>query len=160
MDWHKRFRSEACTLGLAATDKDAALAEVVRGLVTARQLAPELAADALGALRAREEVASTGVGMNVAIPHVRLDGLAEAVCSLALAPRGIDWGAVDGEPVRLLFVVLRPSERTDRHDPADHLEMMRWIARMARDPEFRAAALRAATRTELLALLAEPRAAR
>jgi PTS system nitrogen regulatory IIA component len=160
MDWHKRFKSKACTLRLKAATKDGALDEVVGGLVAAGLLAAELAADAQNALLAREEIASTGVGMNVAIPHVRLDGLDEAVFSLALAPEGIEWAAVDGQPVHILFVVLRPGEATDRHDPEDHLEMMRWIARLARDADFRAFALRAKNRTEILALLKEMSSAR
>jgi mannitol/fructose-specific phosphotransferase system IIA component (Ntr-type) len=160
MEWHKRFKTKACILRLAASDKEAALTEVVRGLVGAGALERDLAGDALGALLAREETASTGVGMNVAIPHVRLDGLQEAVCSLALAPDGIEWAAVDGEPVQILFVVLRPGEATDRHDPEDHLEMMRWIARLARDADFRAFALQVKNRTELVGLLKEMRSTR
>lgn len=160
MDWHKRFKTKACTLKLAAGNKESALGEVVRSLVAAGLLSAELAEDALGALLAREEIASTGVGMNVAIPHVRLDGLEESVCSLALAPDGIEWAAVDGEPVQILFVVLRPGEATDRHDPEEHLEMMRWIARLARDADFRAFALRAKNRTEMLALLKEMKSVR
>jgi len=158
MDWHRRFKVKACSLRLAAKDKHAALAEVVRGLVASSALDAALEESALTALVNREEIASTGVGMNVAIPHVRLEGLEEAVLSLALAPAGIPWAAVDGEPVQILFVVLRPSEATDRHDPEDHLEMMRWIARLARDPDFRSFALHVKTRTELVALLAEMKA--
>ncbi|MEZ6014015.1 MAG: PTS sugar transporter subunit IIA [Planctomycetota bacterium] len=153
MEWHKRFDSEAGTFRLTATDKASALAEVVRGLVDVAALDPALADDALATLLAREEIASTGVGMNVAIPHVRLHGLQEAVCSLSIAPAGIPWAAVDGEPVQLLFVVLRPGEATDLHDPEDHLEMMRWIARLARDPDFRAVALQAESRQALMGLL-------
>lgn len=160
MHWHKRFKTKGCILGLTALDKGSALREVVQNLVQAGLLAEELAPDAIATLLAREETASTGVGMNVAIPHVRLPGLTEAVFSLALVPGGIEWSAVDGEPVKILFVVLRPGEASDLHDPEDHLEMMRWIARLARDPDFRAFALTARTRSELLALLSEKKATR
>ncbi|MEO0661232.1 MAG: PTS sugar transporter subunit IIA, partial [Planctomycetota bacterium] len=103
----------------------------------------------------REELASTGVGMNVAIPHVKVDGLQEAICSLSVSPEGIEWRAVDGEPVHILFTVLRPGGATDQHDPEQHLEMMRWIARLARDPDFRGFALQARTKAELVGLLKE-----
>jgi len=160
MHWHKRFKTKGCILRLSALDKGSALREVVQNLVRAELLAEDLAPDAIATLLGREETASTGVGMNVAIPHVRLPGLSEAVLSLALSPSGIEWSAVDGEPVKILFVVLRPGEATDLHDPEDHLEMMRWIARLARDPDFRAFALEAKTRSALLALLAEMKASR
>jgi len=160
MHWHKRFKTKACILRLSALDKASALREVVQNLVQTELLPRDLAGDAVAALLGREEVASTGVGMNVAIPHVRLAGLSEAVLSLALAPAGIEWTAVDGEPVKILFVVLRPGEASDLHDPEDHLEMMRWIARLARDADFRAQALEVTTRAELMALLTELKATR
>ena len=78
MDWHKRFKSKGCSLKLAAQDKEAALSEVVDNLVKGGVLDAALAEDAKSALLSREEMASTGVGMNVAIPHVRLEGLDEA----------------------------------------------------------------------------------
>ena len=155
MDWHKRFKSKGCSLKLAARDKATALAEIVDNLVKGEVLDGALAEDAIAALLSREDMASTGVGMNVAIPHVRIEGLDEAVCSLSICAEGIEWAAVDGEPVQILFTVLRPSEATDRHDPDEHLEMMRWIARLARDSDFRNFALQATKKSELVALLRE-----
>lgn len=160
MDWYKRFKSKACSTRLAATDKDAALAEVVRNMVDARVLASEHADAAYAALIAREDLASTGVGMNVAIPHVRVDGLQESVSSLSLAPDGIEWAAVDGQPVQILFTVLRPNEATDLHDPEDHLEMMRWVARLARDSDFRSFALSVKSKAQLIDLLKEKKSLR
>ena len=92
MDWHKRFKSKGCSLKLSARDKETALAEVVDNLVKGEVLDAALAEDAKAALLAREEMASTGVGMNVAIPHVRLDGLEEAACSLSVCADGHRMG--------------------------------------------------------------------
>ena len=111
--------------------------------------------DARGALKAREELASTGVGMNVAIPHVKLEGLEEAIFSLSVAPDGLEWQAVDGAPVQIVFVVLRPDVETEEYDPERHLEMMRWIARLARNEDFRRFAIGSKNRTELVDLLKE-----
>ena len=68
---------------------------------------------------------------------------------------GIDWAAVDGELVQVLFTVLRPSEATDNYDPEEHLAMMRWVAGLARNPDFRSFACQAQTRTDLVDLLKE-----
>ena len=155
MDWYKRFKSKACILKLKATSKEEALDEVAAQLESAGLLDTVLGEAARKALHAREELASTGVGMNVAIPHVRVEGLQEAICSLAVTREGIDWQAVDGAPVHILFTVIRPVEATGLHDPEEHLEMMRWIAKLARDADFRAFALQAKTKAELVGLLKE-----
>ncbi|MEL6430478.1 MAG: PTS sugar transporter subunit IIA [Planctomycetota bacterium] len=155
MDWYKRFKSKACILKLKASTKVDALGEVVDQLISSKLLEGDLEDAARKTLLEREELASTGVGMNVAIPHVKVDGLQEAICSLSVSPEGIEWRAVDGEPVHILFTVLRPGGATDQHDPEQHLEMMRWIARLARDPDFRGFALQARTKAELVGLLKE-----
>ena len=106
-------------------------------------------------LAAREELGTTGIGMGVAIPHVKLKGLRSAVCSLSIHSDGLDWQAVDGAPVQILFTVLRPDQAGDEHDPERHLEMMNWIARLAREGDFRSFAIRSKTKTDLVNLLKE-----
>ena len=59
-------------------------------LASSKLLPAALEDDARAALQAREELASTGVGMNVAIPHVKLEGLEEAIFSLSVAPDGLE----------------------------------------------------------------------
>jgi mannitol/fructose-specific phosphotransferase system IIA component (Ntr-type) len=150
MHFWKRFEPQACSPSLRATEKEALLAELVTGLAGARALVGELVPRALAALVERERVASTGVGHGVAIPHVRVHGLAEAVASLSIHRRGVEWGAVDGEPVQIVFAVLRPYRRGDRHDPVAHLEFMRWVARVAHSSDFRRKALAARSSEELV----------
>ena len=60
--------------------------------------------------------------------HVKLLGFDSVVCSLVVLEQPVEWMAVDGGPVDIVFTILRPEDRTDDHDPEDHLEMMRWIA--------------------------------
>jgi PTS system fructose-specific IIC component len=155
MNHWKQFKPKACSVHLKACSKEEALAEVVKNLVEAEVLRGDLAADAERALLERERTASTGVGMSVAIPHVKLAGLDRAVCSLSVHRQGISWEAVDGAPVQLLFTVIRPDKKSTQHDPDRHLEMMRWIARLGRDADFRRFAVRVKTKTELVDLLRE-----
>jgi mannitol/fructose-specific phosphotransferase system IIA component (Ntr-type) len=155
MNYWQQFKPKACCIHLQATTKEDALAEVVGNLVQADVLESLLAEDAQKALLERERTASTGVGMSVAIPHVKLAGLDRAVCSLSVHPDGIPWEAVDGAPVHLLFTILRPDATSSVHDPEQHLDLMRWIARLGRDGDFRRFAVRAKTKTELVNLLKE-----
>lgn len=155
MTFWKHFKAKSCSMQLDGTTKEEVLASAVRTLVEGGSLPPELEVSALTALVARERTGSTGVGMNVAIPHVKLAGLDRVACGVCLRPGGVEWAAVDGQPVQIFFVVLRPDQAGDHHDPDKHLEMMRWIARLARDGDFRSFALRVKTKTELVDLLKE-----
>ncbi len=151
----KLFRPSACVIRLKAIDQEEIFQEIVSTMVKAEQLSADLEASALRALGERERMASTGVGMGVAIPHVRLDGLERVAVSFSTHGDGVDWRAIDGAPVQLFFTVLRPAEASAQHDPDKHLEMMRWISRLSRHEDFRRFALGAKNRTELVDLLRE-----
>jgi mannitol/fructose-specific phosphotransferase system IIA component (Ntr-type) len=155
MNHWKQFKPKACSVHLKAKSKEEALAEVVENMVLAEVLPRALAGEAEGALLERERTASTGVGMSVAIPHVKLAGIDRALFTLSVHRSGLAWDAVDGAPVQLLFTVIRPDKKGLQHDPDKHLEMMRWIARLGRDGDFRRFAVRVKTKTELVELLKE-----
>lgn len=155
MDFWRLFTSKHCTTTLVGPTKDAVLAEITDLLIAGGGLDAALRADTLKALLGREKLGSTGVGSHVAVPHVKVRGLDRAVCSLAIHPAGLAWAAVDSQPVHVVFTILRPEKAGDAHDPERHLEMMRWISRLSRDPDFRAFAMRVKTKAELLGLLEE-----
>lgn len=155
MTFWKLFKAKSCSLTLSGTTKDEVLVELVDALIEGGSIEADLRADVLKALRDREDLATTGVGQNVAIPHVKIGGLERAVASLSIHPAGVEWAAVDGEPVQVLFTVLRPAEEGPQYDPETHLEMMRWISRLSRERDFRSFALQATTRTQLVDLLKE-----
>ena len=155
MSFWKQFKPKACSIALKSDEKEAVLNEIVECMVKGGVLDDGLAPSTNAALIEREQLASTGVGQNVAIPHVKVAGLTKAVATLSIHHDGVEWAAVDGERVHIFFAVLRPDEPTDQHDPETHLEMMRWIARLSRDRDFRSFALQAKTRTELVDLLKE-----
>ena len=155
MNFWKHFKPKSCSAGLKATTKEDALSEIVTNLVKGGILPGDLEQDALTALTEREELASTGVGMNVAIPHVKLPGLDKVACSLSVHKEGLEWAAVDGAEVNIFFTVLRPEGASADHDPETHLEMMKWIARLGRESDFRRFAIAATTKTELVDLLKE-----
>ena len=81
--------------------------------------------DVYEALIAREKLGSTGFGNGIAIPHCRLKGCETPVSALLHMEKPIDFDAIDGAPVDLLFVLLVPQAATDAH-----LELLRQIASM------------------------------
>ena len=97
-------------------------------------------------LLAREALGSTGIGEGIAIPHPRnpivldVERPAIALCFLT-AP--IEFGALDGEPVRILFSLVSPTVR-------EHLQLLSRLAFALRDPSFKAAVAREAARDEIL----------
>ena len=96
------------------------------------------------ALIAREKLGSTGFGNGIAIPHCRLKGCESPVSALLHLEAPIDFDAIDGAPVDLLFVLLVPEAATDAH-----LELLRQIASML-DREDVRKRLRAASSDEAL----------
>ena len=155
MSHWKQFKPKSCSVHLKAADKAEALREVIDNLIKGECLDEALRLPAELALVEREKLGSTGVGMNVAIPHVKLAGLERAVCSLSVHATGLEWQAVDGAPVHLVFTVLRPDKQGSTHDPERHLELIQWIARLARDQDFRRFAVKVKTKGELVELLKE-----
>lgn len=155
MSYWKNFKPKACSIRLEGADQESVLREIVDTMVAAGALTKAFQEATVEALIERESQASTGVGMRVAIPHVQILGLEQSVATLCVHPRGIGWNAVDGEDVHLFFTVLRPDKQGPLYDPGQHLEMMRWIARLGRSADFRSFALQAKTRTDLVDLLKE-----
>jgi len=79
----------------------------------------------LESLFAREKLGSTGFGNGIAIPHCRLKGCEAPISALIHLDAPIEYDAIDGAPVDLLFVLLVPEAATDAH-----LELLRQIASM------------------------------
>ncbi len=114
---------------LEVDDKRDALAQVVAALAENN---PDLDAEsALKSLVDREKLGSTGVGEGVAIPHAKID-VPEVLAALARCPKGVDFDAVDGEPVKLLFVLLTP-----QGEPALHLKALARVSRILGGAELR-----------------------
>ncbi|MCD5993294.1 PTS IIA-like nitrogen regulatory protein PtsN [Pseudomonas sp. CDFA 602] len=76
-------------------------------------------------LVAREKLGSTGFGNGIAIPHCRFPACSEPVSAVVHLDSPVDFDAIDGAPVDLLFVLLVPEAATDAH-----LELLRQIASM------------------------------
>jgi PTS system nitrogen regulatory IIA component len=78
----------------------------------------------------REKLGSTGVGNGVAIPHGKLPKLSKVFGLFARLERPVDFEALDGQPVDLIFLLLAPEAAG-----ADHLKALARVARLLREPE-------------------------
>jgi PTS system nitrogen regulatory IIA component len=90
-------------------------------------------------LLSRERLGSTGLGHGVAIPHGRVKDSEKTLVALIKLEHGIDYDAVDNQPVDLLFALLVPEHSTD-----EHLQLLSQLAEMLSDPAL-VKQLRAAT---------------
>ena len=103
---------------------------------------------------AREELASTGIGDHIAIPHARgslLGYVSHPILSLSFLETPIDYGALDGKPVYALFLLISPNVRT-------HLRILARLSFCLRTAEFKQAILSQASREMILNTLAQTEA--
>ena len=135
-------------LNLRQNQRDEILLELV-SYIPEISTRPDLQQTLLRALRDREQLHSTGIGDGVALPHARnaLVGLVEKpVIVFGRHPQGIPFGAIDGKPTRLFFLLVAPNV-------TQHLAMLARISRLLRDPKLRRDLLAAATPEKAQALI-------
>ena len=117
---------------IEATTKEAALKELLGAAEQAKAF-PAKARKALQKrLAEREAIGSTGLGNSVAVPHVKGEAVEDIMLVLARCHAGIEWQAIDGRPVHVLFLLVSPTD-----EPESHLQCLRWIAGLARNADFR-----------------------
>lgn len=126
-------------------------AEVLKSLVDRLVLPPEADREYLyQILVAREALGSTGIGKGIAIPHVRnpvVLHVAEPSVTLCFLKQPIDFKAIDGIPVSILFTIISPTVRS-------HLHLLSRIAFVLRDPKVLATLDRRGSAEEILSVLA------
>jgi nitrogen PTS system EIIA component len=80
----------------------------------------------------RETLQSTGIGDGIAIPHGALEALRCHTGAVLICPEGVDFDAIDGRPVRIVFAVVGPKGAT-----GDHLKVLARVSHLLRDSSFR-----------------------
>src|SRR3954462_1155382 len=101
-------------------------------------------------LFARERLGSTGLGQGIAIPHGRIKGLREALGAMIRMREPVPFDAPDGQPVKLIFVLLVPEKATDLH-----LQILSELAQMFSDHAFREQMLNSASAEAMHQSIAE-----
>lgn len=133
-------------LRVPGTDKAAAL----RAMVATLHLPVEADRDLiLAVLLAREDLGSTGLGDGIAIPHVKSPlvlSIPRPQVAVGYLDHAVDFDAVDGQPVSVLFMMLSPSIRA-------HLQLLSRLTYFLRAPEFREGVRRRVAAAEIVAIV-------
>jgi len=109
------------------TTRDAVFEDLAGRLAAAGAVPEE--GELLARLAKRERDGCTGVGRGIAIPHCRLDSIDGEVVAFATAAQPVDFGALDGIPVDLVFLVVSPTQAA-----AAHLQAVARVSRLLRVP--------------------------
>jgi len=131
---------------LKAKTKEDALKELVDILGAAGKITDR--AEALRAIREREELMTTGIGLGIALPHGKTPAASELVAAFGRSAEGIDFRSLDGKPAQIFFILLSPPDCT-----GPHVRALASISRLLKDKAFRDKLLKLETPEEILAAI-------
>ncbi|MBI2922047.1 MAG: DUF21 domain-containing protein [Planctomycetes bacterium] len=135
--------AEAVVLDLERGTKEEIVKRLALGIARAR--ADVDGGKAVAAAMKREALSSTGLGMGVAIPHGRVEGLARPAAALGRSKEGLPFDAIDGKPVHLVFLILSPP-----HDEGAHLHILEKISSLLLSDYLRDRLMEAGTAEEVM----------
>jgi fructose-specific phosphotransferase system IIA component len=127
---------ENVVVPLAGSGKEAVIRELCARLAATGAI--DAVEPLFEAAMSRERLGSTGIGDGVAIPHAKTRGVKKLTAAVGVAHGGVDFDAVDDQPVRLVFLLLAGEEAT-----AAHLKALARISRLLKNTGFRDKAARA-----------------
>jgi PTS system fructose-specific IIC component/PTS system nitrogen regulatory IIA component len=123
------YRPEFIKIDLEAEDKEEAFEELVDQFCHAAKT--NAREEILEAIRERESKMSTGIRQGIAIPHGKTPAVDRLYGVLGISKTGIDYDALDGKPVYLLFLILAPEKDTEKH-----LQVLKRLAELLDNPQF------------------------
>jgi mannitol/fructose-specific phosphotransferase system IIA component (Ntr-type) len=148
MKLSKLLSADQIILDMKAGESWTAIVELVDHLVKQRRLPQEFRQTALAALKAREDMISTGIGGGVAIPHTFLDKIEKVTAIFGRSTTGIDFEALDQNPVHFIILFLVPQKNYQLH-----LHTLAAIAKLFARSEIRHCLNAATSADEILAAL-------
>jgi len=131
---------------LTTSDKNDALKEIYRLLSSAETVKDE--AELEKAIFEREDIISTGIGLGIAIPHVRLKSVTGMTIAIGVIKEGIDYNSFDGEPVNIIIMIAAP-EGAHR----EYLSVLAKIALLLKNESIRKSILEAESANEIYNVL-------
>jgi len=141
---------EAILPQLSSTRRDEALGEIMDALVASGTVAAANRDEFLEAIIKRENHGSTGFGHGVAVPHVKHAAIERMVVAIGVSAEGVEFNALDKQPVYSIFMLLSPADR-----PEDHLDAMEAIFGNLSKPTFRRFLRQVRTTEDVIVLLEE-----
>ena len=143
MDIRSLLNPGAVVANLKGRTRRAVVGELVDALVDAgEELDRE---EVVRALLEREKLGTTGIGHGIAIPHSKAGSVRRMALAVGRSRRGVSFQSVDGQPVRLVFLLVAPPQ-----EPGPHLKALARLARILREKEVAERLIGAAGPAELL----------
>ena len=134
---------------LESVKRDDAIRELITALDSAGKLGKDNSADVAKAVIKRENEASTGIGKGVAVPHIKHKAVKKVVAAIGVSATGIDFSALDKQPVYTVILLISPSEGDQ------HLEAMEAIFEHLQNDNFRKFLRQSTTAEQIKELLIE-----
>ena len=119
---------------LQATNRWEAIDELIGNLVRTEKIKPEDCEAVTAAVKKRENSMSTGIGFGIGLPHASTDLIHEVVGALGRSKKGVNFDALDNQPVNLVMLFLVPQGQFQKH-----LHTLANIAKLMHKAEFRQA---------------------
>ena len=141
---------QAIVSELASSDRDGALRELTEALAKAGALPEDAVDEIVAALVKREQNGSTGFGKGIAVPHVKHAKIQRMAGTVGRSVAGIDFAALDHQPVFSVFLLLSPENQ-----PQQHLQAMNIVFSNLQKDMFRRFLRQSATREAIVDLLDE-----
>ena len=141
---------KAVIAGLQSKDRDGAIAELVTTLDKAGRLGQDNCKKIIRAVVKRENEASTGMGKGIALPHVKSSAVKDVIATVGQSSTGIDFSALDKQPVFSVILLISPVD-----DPDKHLQAMEKIFKHLQQEKFRKFLRQSQTAAQIEDLLRE-----
>ncbi len=138
--------AEHIKIPVQAGDRDSAIREIIESM---SDEIPSIET-AYNAVLEREKIMTTGVGNEIAIPHCKYAETDHFIIGMGISKEGIDFKAIDGKDVKLIFLLIGPEE-----DPQGHIKLLSRISRLMNNSEFRAKLIDSSSTRKALKLIAE-----
>ncbi|BCB05839.1 PTS fructose transporter subunit IIABC [Bacillus sp. KH172YL63] len=132
---------------LKGTTRDEVIDEMIHKLEQGGTITSS--ADFKQAIIDREEESTTGIGMNIAIPHGKSPAVQKPRVVFGLKKKGVDWNSLDGSDAKVIFMIAVPKESEGN----EHLKILQMLSRQLMDEAYRNQLLNVETREEAYGLL-------
>src|SRR3989338_7640557 len=142
------LNDRAILADMKAVNKEEAIRELVDTLAKAEGIRSK--EDLVKVLLSREALGSTGIGQGVGIPHGKTNAVKKLTAAFGVCHHGVNFEALDGEPVYLFFLLVAPEDSS-----GPHLKGLARISRLLRDKFFREALKQNTDEKAILKLIRE-----
>jgi len=145
----KSIAEENVMLGVKAKSKKGGISLILDHIVDIGGIEKGSKKNIMKAIMQREEMGSTAIGGGIALPHVRTDRTDNIVVCVAISQEGIEFNALDQEPVHVVVMLISPQK-----EAGVHLKMLALLARMLKDKYFIQCLKEVKSKKDVIAMLA------